>query len=100
MISSDVPHRILFSEEKLSDMHTNDEHRMLMDDLKITKDSVNITNYSDKEKQFPIYFSEFQNDASSNIFTGEEELFAFERTKSRLHEMQSPAYWEQWEKHR
>lgn len=52
---------------------------MLMDDLKITKDS---------------------QDASSNIFTGDEEAFAFERTVSRLAEMQSAEYWSLWEKHR
>lgn len=49
-----------------------DQHRLLMDDLGIKKDSV---------------------DAKSNIFTGDEELFAFDRTKSRLYEMQSETYW-------
>ncbi|XP_062551906.1 putative ATPase N2B [Armigeres subalbatus] len=79
VVSSEVPYKSLFSNEKPDDMHTSDEHRMLMDDLKITKDS---------------------SDASSNIFTGEEELFAFERTVSRLAEMQSAEYWSLWEKHR
>ena len=31
--------------------------------------------------------------SSASIFTGEEELFAFERTISRLTEMQSEEYW-------
>lgn len=31
----------------------------------------------------------FQADLEANIFTGEEEMFAFERTKSRLAEMQT-----------
>lgn len=31
--------------------------------------------------------------AQSSIFTGEEELFAFERTVSRLTEMQTEEYW-------
>lgn len=79
VVSSVVPYKSLFSNEPPDDMHTSDEHRMLMDDLKITKDS---------------------KDASSNIFTGEEELFAFERTVSRLAEMQSAEYWSLWEKHR
>jgi predicted ATPase len=36
---------------------------------------------------------------AANVFTGDEEVFAFDRTKSRLTEMQSPEYWQQWEKH-
>ena len=40
---------------------TSDSHRMLMDDLKLTKTS-----------------------ATASIFTGEDELFAFRRTVSRL----------------
>lgn len=79
VVSSDMPYKSLFSNEKPEDLHTSDEHRMLMDDLKITKDST---------------------DATSNIFTGEEEVFAFERTVSRLAEMQSAEYWSLWEKHR
>jgi protein AFG1 len=37
----------------------------------------------------------FQDDprAKASIFTGEEELFAFERTVSRLLEMQTEEYW-------
>ena len=34
----------------------------------------------------------------ASIFTGEEELFAFERTVSRLAEMQTADYWSRWEK--
>uniref|UniRef100_A0A1B0C3T9 Uncharacterized protein n=1 Tax=Glossina palpalis gambiensis TaxID=67801 RepID=A0A1B0C3T9_9MUSC len=37
-------------------------------------------------------------DAGANVFTGEEELFAFDRTISRLYEMQSKVYWEKWTK--
>lgn len=79
VIAADVPHKDLFSKERPDDLHVNDEHRMLLDDLSITKDS---------------------NDAAANIFTGEEELFAFDRTLSRLAEMQTDNYWKQWEKHR
>ena len=33
----------------------------------------------------------------ASIFTGEEELFAFDRTVSRLAEMQTAEYWARWE---
>lgn len=56
------------------DEHT-DEQRMLMDDLSI-------------EKQ----------DAKANVFTGEEEIFAFDRTVSRLSEMQTEEYWTKLER--
>jgi predicted ATPase len=39
-----------------------------------------------------------QADLAANIFTGEEEQFAFERTKSRLTEMQTAEYWQLWSK--
>jgi predicted ATPase len=38
-----------------------------------------------------------QENASASIFTGDEEIFAFDRTVSRLSEMQTCEYWEQWE---
>jgi protein AFG1 len=41
-----------------------------------------------------------QENACANIFTGDEEIFAFDRTVSRLSEMQTREYWEQWERHR
>jgi len=75
VISSDVPHSRLF----LRDKHSSDEDRVLMDDLNITHGSEN---------------------ASSNLFTGDEEIFAFDRTVSRLSEMQTEDYWQQWDKHR
>lgn len=78
VISSEVPYKELFSKDKLDDIHESDEHRMLLDDLSLTKDS---------------------HDAKANIFTGEEELFAFDRTVSRLAEMQTEDYWNEWEKH-
>ncbi|XP_074645760.1 AFG1-like ATPase isoform X2 [Tubulanus polymorphus] len=56
--------------------HSEDEqkdHMTLMADLGITKDDER---------------------AKSSIFTGEEELFAFDRTVSRLTEMQTQMYWE------
>lgn len=77
VISSPVTYRNLFAKE--DDAAGLEEHRVLMDDLNIKVGDVN---------------------ANSNIFTGEEELFAFDRTVSRLAEMQTPEYWSQWEKHR
>ncbi|KAK5650135.1 hypothetical protein RI129_001164 [Pyrocoelia pectoralis] len=74
VISSDVPLKQLFSAEKTDD---DDEHRVLMDDLKIEKTQV---------------------DASASIFTGDEEIFAFDRTLSRLTEMQTQEYWDKFEK--
>lgn len=48
----------------------SDEDRMLMDDLKMG-----------------------EKDLTANIFSGHEEIFAFDRTVSRLSEMQSEDYW-------
>ncbi|XP_031835893.1 putative ATPase N2B [Nomia melanderi] len=77
VISAAVPHTKLFVAE--GDTQYTDEKRMLMDDLKISHGS---------------------DDHKSNLFTGEEELFAFDRTVSRLSEMQTAQYWEQWQHHR
>lgn len=70
IISADTPIKQLFTAEKSQENGISDEHRMLMDDLKIG-----------------------DNDLSTNIFTGDEEIFAFDRTVSRLSEMQSEDYW-------
>ncbi|XP_030762473.1 putative ATPase N2B [Sitophilus oryzae] len=70
IISSDVPLKELFCVVKQSFEGISDEHRMLMDDLKIG-----------------------ESDLTANIFTGEEEIFAFDRTMSRLAEMKSEDYW-------
>ncbi|XP_070494982.1 putative ATPase N2B isoform X1 [Chironomus tepperi] len=77
VISAEVPLQYLFSDEKPSDIYLQDENRALMDDLALSSGSA---------------------DLSANVFTGEEELFAFERTKSRLREMQTAEYWQLWEK--
>uniref|UniRef100_T1GVJ3 ATPase N2B n=1 Tax=Megaselia scalaris TaxID=36166 RepID=T1GVJ3_MEGSC len=78
VISADLELDNLFSNSG-GNSDISDEHRMLMDDLKIEHGS---------------------NEAKTSVFTGEEEVFAFDRTMSRLFEMQSKEYWEQWEKHR
>lgn len=69
VVAADVPIKQLFAAKGQSD-EILDEHRMLMDDLKIGKE-----------------------DAVANVFTGEEEIFAFDRTLSRLSEMQTLDYW-------
>ncbi|TGZ51583.1 putative ATPase N2B, partial [Temnothorax longispinosus] len=80
VMSAAVPHTQLFLSESESEYSEyTDEKRMLMDDLKISHGS---------------------EDHKANIFTGEEEIFAFDRTVSRLSEMQTSQYWEQWEHHR
>lgn len=70
IITADVPIKNLFLIPNAKPNEISDEHRVLMDDLKI------------EEK-----------DLNANIFTGEEEIFAFDRTLSRLSEMQSEDYW-------
>ena len=40
-----------------------------------------------------LFFLQDSDLSQASIFTGEEELFAFERTVSRLAEMQSEEYW-------
>lgn len=75
VISSDVPLNRLFSNENVEDSHHSDEHRMLMDDLNIKANDGSDANLK------------------ANIFTGEEELFAFDRTMSRISEMQTSEYW-------
>ncbi|KAJ8679993.1 hypothetical protein QAD02_015780 [Eretmocerus hayati] len=77
VISATAPYNKIFVPE--GDEEFTDEKRMLMDDLAISHGTDN---------------------HKSNIFTGEEELFAFDRTVSRLAEMQTAAYWDEWEQHR
>ncbi|KAL3883766.1 hypothetical protein ACJMK2_029998 [Sinanodonta woodiana] len=66
----------LFREGKIS-LADYERNRLLMDDLGIQE-------LSDK--------------SHASIFTGEEELFAFERTISRLTEMRTEEYWNQRQK--
>jgi len=76
LMSLEVPITEIFSIGDLSgrEMDTN---MVLMDDLRIEANT---------------------DGAQSSIFTGEEELFAFERVISRLSEMQTEAYWGSREK--
>lgn len=67
VVSADAPADQLF--KTVSDYdNLTDENRKLMDDLEIS-------------------------DQNASIFSGEEEIFAFDRTISRLSEMQTERYW-------
>ena len=77
--SGEAPYWELFQNDEASEQDKLEEHRMLIDDLGIkASDSGAI-------------------DAS--VFSGEEELFAFDRTVSRLTEMQTKNYWKKWKTH-
>lgn len=67
VLSAAAPAHKLF-QAVASDYDMTDENRSLMDDLQIS-------------------------DKNVSIFSGEEEMFAFDRTVSRLNEMQSESYW-------
>ena len=72
LFSADVPPNELFCSKPVTSSgdHSapDDDARKLMDDLGVK-------------------------DISAAIFSGEEEVFAFYRTLSRIAEMQTPAYW-------
>ncbi|XP_053315926.1 AFG1-like ATPase [Spea bombifrons] len=73
--SADRPLQSLFL-QKLSDHGETGSSRILMDDLELSED--------------------ISGDLS--MFTGEEEIFAFQRTLSRLTEMQTEQYWRDGER--
>lgn len=73
VVSAYVPLKQLFLRKKLDMGELDDEQRVLMDDLNIVKGDAN---------------------HSANVFSGDEEIFAFDRTVSRLSEMQTQSYWE------
>ncbi|XP_023341378.1 putative ATPase N2B isoform X3 [Eurytemora carolleeae] len=66
----------LFQNERISDAQRLQENRELIDDLGLKAAG--------------------SGSLDSGVFSGEEELFAFDRTISRLTEMQSKDYWNQW----
>ncbi|XP_026851369.1 AFG1 like ATPase a isoform X1 [Electrophorus electricus] len=67
VLQAEVPLEKLF----INEGHHNDESHILIDDLGLKRDAA----------------------SSLSIFTGEEEVFAFQRTVSRLSEMQTEEYW-------
>ena len=77
--SGHAPYWDLFRPESKSEQDKLEENRMLIDDLGIKAAD--------------------QGSLNAGVFSGEEELFAFDRTQSRLTEMQSKDYWNQWEDH-
>lgn len=72
--TSEVPHTSIFQAESTKEEFTNKESLSLMDDLGLKERSSETRELS--------------------IFTGEEELFAFDRTVSRLTEMMTEEYWQ------
>ncbi|KAF0766897.1 putative ATPase N2B [Aphis craccivora] len=70
LIYADKPVKDLFVAKKTGGL--GDDQKVLMDDLNLQPESTN---------------------AKANVFTGDEEIFAFDRTVSRLMEMQSIDYW-------
>ena len=77
--SGKAPYWDLFKPDGISEQEKLEEHRMLIDDLGIKAQDVGSLNAS--------------------VFSAEEELFAFDRTISRLTEMQTKDYWDQWNNH-
>ncbi|XP_022900557.1 putative ATPase N2B [Onthophagus taurus] len=73
VICAQVPLKQLFLKKKMDGDEMSDEQRVLMDDLNIVKGDANL---------------------SANVFSGDEEIFAFDRTLSRLSEMQTKEYWD------
>jgi len=74
--SGELPYWELFQNTSISDEERLDANRMLIDDLGIKA--------GDKGS------------LDSGVFSGEEELFAFDRTVSRMTEMQTKDYWKKW----
>ncbi|XP_045119244.1 putative ATPase N2B isoform X2 [Portunus trituberculatus] len=75
--TSDAPHHQIFQGQQEVTQHPDKDDLNLMDDLGLRG--------SQKETQ------------TMSIFTGEEEIFAFDRTISRLAQMTTPQYWELYE---
>ncbi|VDP33328.1 unnamed protein product [Schistosoma margrebowiei] len=66
---------LLLSKNDTSSIELQFHHRQLMDDLKMNMDH--------------------PTNMKASIFTGDEDLFAYSRTLSRLREMRSKVYWDQ-----
>ena len=69
----------LFQPESVSEQELLEQNRMLVDDLAINASETG--------------------SLSAGVFSGEEELFAFDRTISRMTEMQTKDYWKKWNTH-
>ena len=90
-----------FQNEAISEQQRLEESRLLIDDLGLKAAEKGSLDRCDNEVHFKLNcvfvlgarlsFSFF-----SGVFSGEEELFAFDRTVSRLTEMQTKDYWKKW----
>jgi len=74
--SGAAPYWELFQNAAISDEERLQENRLLIDDLGIKASA--------------------EGSLDAGVFSGEEELFAFDRTVSRLTEMQTKEYWKKW----
>ena len=74
-----APYWNLFQPENISEQERLEENRMLIDDIKIDANA--------------------GGNLEAGVFSGEEELFAFDRTASRLTEMQTKDYTKKWARH-
>uniref|UniRef100_A0A7E4UPG4 AAA domain-containing protein n=1 Tax=Panagrellus redivivus TaxID=6233 RepID=A0A7E4UPG4_PANRE len=72
VISAEAPADELFHISEDDQVELSDQQRILMDDLKVSQGT---------------------EASSANVFSGSEEVFAYDRTVSRLNEMQTEAYW-------
>ena len=92
IISADEPLNRLFCKERDAD-HQH-KQSVLMDDSNTVGNQV-ILNLP---LLTTVSFNHFLLLQAASIFTGEEELFAYDRTVSRLSEMQTQDYWNMWDK--
>ena len=74
-----APYWQLFQPEGVSEQEKLEQNRVLIDDLGIKASS--------------------KGSLDAGVFSGEEELFAFDRTVSRLTEMQTKDYSKKWKNH-
>jgi len=74
--SGEAPYWQLFQNHEISHQQRLDESRLLIDDLGLKASE--------------------KGSLDSGVFSGEEEMFAFDRTVSRMTEMQTKDYWKKW----
>ena len=77
--SGAAPYWDLFRPDGISEQEKLEQNRMLIDDLGIKASE--------------------QDSLKASVFSAEEELFAFDRTISRMTEMQTKEYWNYWKTH-
>ena len=80
-----------FQNEEISQQQRLDESRMLIDDL-----GLKASDKGSLDRCHTSFWYISHSPLFSGVFSGEEELFAFDRTVSRLTEMQTKDYWKKW----